>query len=428
MRKSRGLVVFASSFLATLIVGCSNDPAPTPPSDTGTIAVALTSIQNDWEDGTTQGWFPFGSPTLTNSTEQALTGTHSLKVTNRTATFMGPGISLTGQLTPGTNYRVSVGARLVAGQAPTTLRVTVQRSMSDGTTAFDTVVGNTNVTDAAWVTMSGNYSFTATNVTGLILYVESASATASYYIDAFSLVQSSINFDFEDGTTQGWFPFGSPTVANSTDVANTGTHSLKTTNRTASFMGPGVSMQGQMVKGATYQVTVSVRMVAGQPATTILPTFQRTPTGGSAQFDTVMTISNVTDAAWVTQTALYTFTTDNSGLIFYVQTQSGNASYYIDTVSIALVAPPPTIPPPNTTGASADFESGTLEGWGSRIGSELVANSAAAAHSGTQSLLITNRTQAFQGPAFNVTNVMFNGSRYAVSVWARLAPGQPDSQ
>src|SRR3954463_15428117 len=114
-----------------------------------------------------------------------------------------------------------------------------------------------------------------------------------------SALTGTLSTDFEDGTAQGWFPFGSPTVANSTDVANTGTHSLKTTNRTASFMGPGVSMQGQMTKGATYQVTVAVRMVAGQPATTLLPTFQRTPTGGSAQFDTVMTISNVTDAAWV---------------------------------------------------------------------------------------------------------------------------------
>jgi endo-1,4-beta-xylanase len=425
------LALFGSLSLSLSIaaVGCGNDEALPPPTDT-TVSNALTSIQNDWEDGTTQGWFPFGSPTLASSTEQAFTGTHSLKVTNRTATFMGPGISLTGKLTPGTNYRVSVAARLVAGQAPTTLRVTVQRSMSDGTTAFDTVVGSTNVTADAWVTLSGNYSYTATNVTGLILYVESASATASYYIDAFSLVQASISYDFEDGTTQGWFPFGSPTLASSTDVAFTGTHSLKTTNRTATFMGPALSLQGQLTKGATYQVTLSVRMVAGQPATTLQPTFQRTPTGGSAQFDTVTTISNVTDQAWVTANALYTFNTDNSGLIFYVQTSGSTtamASYYIDTVSFTLVAPPPG-PPGNTTGASAGFESGTLEGWSSRTGGEMVANSTADAHGGTHSLLTTNRTQTFQGPAFNVTNVMFNGSRYVVSLWAKLAPGQADSQ
>jgi endo-1,4-beta-xylanase len=429
MGNRRRLALLASLSVSVAPLGCFNDDArpPDAPSVAQTTE-ALTSIQSDWEDGSLGGWFPFGSPTLTNSTEQALTGTHSLKTTSRTATFNGPGISLTGQVTPGASYRVQVSARLAAGEPPTQLRVTVMRSLSDGSSAFDTVVGNTSVTADAWVTLSGNYSYTATSTTGLILYVESTSATASYYIDAFSLVQASISYDFEDDTTQGWFGFGSPAVANSTDVANTGTHSLKTTNRTASFQGPGVSLQGQLTQGATYQVTVSVRMVAGEPATTIIPTFQRTPTGGSAQFDTVMTISNVTDAAWVTATALYSFNTDNAGLIFYVQTQSGNASYYIDTVSIALVAPPPSIPPPNTTGASAGFESGTLEGWASRTGGETVANSTADAHSGTHSLLTTGRTLTFQGPAFNVTNVMFNGSRYAISLWAKLAPGEPDAQ
>ena len=38
---------------------------------------------------------------------------------------MGPSLNLTGQLTAGANYHVSVAARLVAGEAPTTLRVTM---------------------------------------------------------------------------------------------------------------------------------------------------------------------------------------------------------------------------------------------------------------------------------------------------------------
>ena len=101
-------------------------PVTGPDRDVPDHVGALTGpIQNDFEDGTTQGWFPFGSPTVANSTEQAFTGTHSLKTTGRTASFMGPGLSLTGQLTAGATYRVSVAARLAAGEAPTTLRVTV---------------------------------------------------------------------------------------------------------------------------------------------------------------------------------------------------------------------------------------------------------------------------------------------------------------
>src|SRR5262249_5886320 len=117
VRVNRPLIVASLCFVVAA-VACSNDAPPPEPSDTVGIG-ALTNIQSDWADGTLQGWFPFGSPTLTTSTEQALTGTHSLKTTNRTATFNGPGISLTGQVSPGVNYRVSVAARLVTGQAPT---------------------------------------------------------------------------------------------------------------------------------------------------------------------------------------------------------------------------------------------------------------------------------------------------------------------
>jgi endo-1,4-beta-xylanase len=419
----------ALSLSLIAVAGCGIPPGPSTGTDLQAVTSALTtSIQNDFEDGTTQGWGPFGSPTVANSTEAAFSGTHSLKTTNRTSGFMGPSISLTNQLAKGATYKVSVAARLAPGEVPTTLRVTVMRTLTDGTSAFDTVVGSTNATADSWVVLTGNYSF-STAVNGLTMYVESASATASYYIDAFSLTQTTpapLSWDFEDGTTQGWGPFGSPTVANSTDFANTGTHSLKTTNRTSGFMGPSINLQGQLTKGATYQVTLSARLVAGGGSATIQPTMMRTPTGGSAAFDSVGS-ATVTETAWTTINAIYSFSTDNSGLTFYVQSSSATASYYIDTVSITQVAPPPG-PPGNTTGATSTFESNTLEGWKARTGAETVAVSTADAHGGTYSLLTTNRTATYMGPAFDVTNVMFNGSRYIVSVWAKLAPGSADTQ
>src|SRR4051812_46843796 len=112
--------------------GCSTERAPTVDPDVQQVASALTgTFSTDFEDGTAQGWFPFGSPTVANSTDVANTGTHSLLTTNRTSGFMGPGISLTGQLTAAANYRVSVAARLMAGQAATGLKVTVMRSFAD---------------------------------------------------------------------------------------------------------------------------------------------------------------------------------------------------------------------------------------------------------------------------------------------------------
>src|SRR5438309_177258 len=58
-------------------------------------ASALTgAIQSDFEDGTLQGWIPRGPVTLTNSTDVAFGGTHSLKTTGRTAGFNGPSLNL----------------------------------------------------------------------------------------------------------------------------------------------------------------------------------------------------------------------------------------------------------------------------------------------------------------------------------------------
>ena len=242
--------------------------------------------------------------------------------------------------------------------------------------------------------------------------------------------QTVIQNDFEDGTLQGWIPRGGGVVlTNTTEAAQAGTRSLKTTGRTQGFHGPSLNIQNTLIKGATYQVTVSVRLVSGQAPTTIRVTVQRTPNGGSNQFDTVVSSANngVTDAAWTTLNGVYSFGTDNSGLLLYVEATTATASYYIDSFSVTQLAPPPG-PPPNTTGAASTFETGTREGWAPRIGDETLTVTTADAHSGAFSLLTSGRTSAFRGPAFNVTNVMFNGSRYRISLWAKLAPGEPSSQ
>ena len=236
-----------------------------------------------------------------------------------------------------------------------------------------------------------------------------------------------LSSDFEDGTLQGWIPRGPVTLTNTTEQALGGTRSLLTTGRTAGFNGPSRQLVGQLTKGATYQVTVSARLVAGTPATTVSVTMQRTPTGGSNAFDSIASNVAITDAAWVTMTAAYSFSTDVTGLLLYVESAAPTASYYIDSFSITQVAPPAG-PPGNTLGAAATFESGALEGWFSRTGVEIVTNTTADAHSGTRSLLTTNRDATFRGPAFNVTNVIFNGSRYRVEVWAKLAPGEASTQ
>jgi len=214
-----------------------------------------------------------------------------------------------------------------------------------------------------------------------------------------SALLAPIQNDWEDGTLQGWLPRPGSTavLTNTTEAAFSGTHSLKTTGRTAGFNGPSLQLVTQLAKGATYAVTVSGRLVAGTPATTLRVTMQRT-VGATANFDTIVNNTNASDTAWVTMTGTYSFNTDNvTGLLLYVESASATASYYIDSFSIVQLAPPPQIPPPNTAGAAATFESGGLEGWAGRFGGEQLTNTTADAHTGTRSLLTANRGGAFNG-------------------------------
>ncbi len=255
-------------------------------------------------------------------------------------------------------------------------------------------------------------------------------AIAVLWCPAFAAAQTVVQDGFEDGTTQGWIPRGTAVLTNTTEAANTGTHSLKTTGRTAGFNGPSLDVLPLLSAGTVYQVTAAVRLVAGAAPTQLIITVQRTPTGGSAAFDRVVAsaATGVTDSGWVTLQGNYSFAGDVSGLLLYVESPDPTVSYYLDDFSIVQVPAVGCAVPQDNTGIHTNFESGTAEGWGPRIGRETVQATNADAHTGSFSLLTTGRQAAFDGAAINAAGKLCNGSRYVVDLWAKLAPGQPTSQ
>lgn len=73
----------------------------------------------------------------------------------------------------------------------------------------------------------------------------------------------------------------------------------------------------------------------------------------------------------------------------------------------------------------SDFEGG-LNGWAAS-GSESLAVSPLAAHSGATGLLVSNRSAAWQGAAQNVMGRVEPGVFYTYGVWLRMAPGEAES-
>lgn len=231
--------------------------------------------------------------------------------------------------------------------------------------------------------------------------------------------------DFEDGTLQGWIPFGGVTLANSTVAAESGIHSLLTTGRTATYNGPSLDLTSKLVAGATYEVSIWAELVSGETATQLDVTMKNTPSGGgSTQYSQVVAPANVTDGAWVNLKGTYSFSGSVNDLLLYVESSSATESFYIDNVVITEIAPPPTPGQQDNSGITTTFEDNTTDGWTPRFNQATLAVTSVDAHTGAYSLVTTARQHAYIGPVINVSNKMYNGSEYSVSVWAKLTPGE----
>lgn len=320
-----------------------------------TVPAIAQVVSTNFDDGTADGWIPFGSPTLTVSSTQSFSAPNSLLTTNRTANFMGPSIDLTQTLTGGQAYVFKVQVRL-SDNTPgsNTIQMTMLNTVN-GTTNF-TAVGSGTVTNNGWTQLQGTFTPASSGVTQLTLYIEDpSSATAEYYIDSFTVTATNsgctvppdntgFTSDFEDGTPQGWAGrFGTGTVTNTTADAHTGAHSLLMTGRTASFLGPARDITGKMCNGSQYAVVFWVKMAPGMPQTTIRVSLQLT-LNGSPTFKTLIANTPVTSSAWVRfKVKPYTFSGAYDNLQIYVEsaeTAAPFADFYIDDVSLQFLPPP----------------------------------------------------------------------------------------
>ncbi len=314
-------------------------------------AGAQTLVQDGFEDGTTQGWGPFGGVTVANSTDVAHSGAHSLKTTNRTATWNGPSVDLTSKLVAGATYQISAYVRLVSGGSPATLNMTMKRTPTGGSTAYDSIASTATdaVTDTGWVQIEGQYSFSG-SVSDLLLYIQSDSTTDSYYVDDFIVTEiagppggpqdnSGITTNFEDGKTDGWFPrIGDETLTVTTADEHSGSYSLLTTGRQHAYDGPAISVNNKMYNGSQYQVTVWAKLAPGEPSSTLRVSLQVT-LGGTTNYYTVAPNTTVTANAWVELTATYNMASNYDSASLYVESASGTVSFYIDDFQLTYIPP-----------------------------------------------------------------------------------------
>jgi hypothetical protein len=171
----------AEYYIDTFSVAATNGGCTVPPDNSG--------MFSDFEDGTTQGWTTrFGLGTVSNTTADAHTGSHSLIVQGRTANFQGPARDITGKMCDGQQYWVEAWVKMAPGQPATSINLSLQYTDAAGILHFPGVANSpVQVTDSAWVRIRARpYTFSGA-YTNLQIYLQTnngtRSATVSFYID-----------------------------------------------------------------------------------------------------------------------------------------------------------------------------------------------------------------------------------------------------
>ncbi|TFV62690.1 UNVERIFIED_ORG: HYR domain-containing protein [Bacillus sp. AZ43] len=311
-------------------------------------AAAPATVHETGFEGGTGGWYGRGSQ-ATVTTAEARTGAHSLLSSGRTQSWQGPGVNALPFMPAGT-YEVEAYVRLPAGAGSDLVTVSVARTPTGGTTAYDTVAWQVPVGDDAWTRVGGTYEH-ATSNSGLELYLESPDATQSFYVDDVRIVGEAaaptepgtvepVSTDFESGL-QGWGPRGDAQVGITTSDAHGGTQSLLTTNRLQGWQGPTLDITDSLAVGTAVEVSLWAKLAPGEAPASLKATIQRDRAGTNTAYEGVPGASAVVTAdAWTELTGRYTLGAPIDRAQLYVEGDAG-VDFLIDDVTIAEYAETP---------------------------------------------------------------------------------------
>ncbi len=326
-------------------------------------------------DGGLDGWAPFGSATLTNSAppvQDPNGDSFSLLTSNRTATYMGPSLNLlsVNNIVAGAVYKVSAWVLLAAPDSsnPTaTLSLKTSDCASPG--MYSNLGTSAALSSSTWTQVMGTFSFSDQPgpPTGLTLYIQSSSATDSFYIGDVVIGEisppppspsqqdnSGITTTFADGGLDGWSSrTGSSTLTNVVPPVqdpNGDTHALLTTGRTANYDGPQISVNDKMYVGSLYNISAYVLLTPADGSSHVINVSLQTTASGNTSYPSVTPYPGVTVAADGNWHQINVMGYDMSNpydpgqatLYFQTVPSSGSdlESFYIDDFQLSYVAPP----------------------------------------------------------------------------------------
>jgi hypothetical protein len=140
------------------------------------------------------------------------------------------------------------------------------------------------------------------------------------------------NADMESGTTN-WVVNGAGTLSSDTNQFHGGTHSVKTTGRTAEWNGIGQNVAVSNFPTSGQNVTVSV-WVRSQTGTPTAKATLRLTAGSTTYVSLASAAINSTGWTQLTATVPVSWSGTLTGVLFYVETAAGTDNIYIDDANL----------------------------------------------------------------------------------------------
>lgn len=358
-------------------------------------------------------WFGFGDATVTAVTDQANTGGQSGWVSNRVDTWQGPATSILGLAEPGTDYRVFASVR--GAFEDIQVNATVKASCPDGDQFI--YISSVNTTANGWSILSGQFSVPNCELSDLVFYMEGPAAGVDFYIDDINIRQvlSSVvpstnlvtNGDFENGTT-AWTVWGGTLT---TTLGYEGAGALHS-GRTGTWQGPVYSLLGKVVAGEDYTISAWAR-VSGSASEPMNITVKTVCDDGSEAYNWGGS-TNLSDVAWAPISGSVTLPNCNlTEVSLYFDGPAIEADILLDNVVVEGTA----VGDPDNLVVNSGFEAG-LSGWVAWAGT---LGLSADAHSGSQSAILTGRTDTWQGPVYSLLGAVTPAATYTITAWVKIA-------
>ena len=391
-------------------------------------------VNGGFEDGS-EPWTTQESATLELVTEEAYSGSTSLKVSDRTDTASGPKQDLTGQLTAGQQVEVTAHVKYNEGPDSKTFNLCIQ---CGDWTGID-VAASVTAQKGEWATITGTYTIPEdADMSSVGCFIETAWTSDpdpvndlfDFYVDDVSVTVEAeepgygiiVNGGFENGS-EPWAVQEASTLEIVTEEAFSGSYSAKISDRTNTASGPKQVLTGQLIQGQKVQVSAKVKYNDGPASKTFNFCIQ---CGDWRGIDVVGSVT-AQKGQWATITGTYTIPNDAdmSYVGCFIETAwtatpdptNDLFDFYVDDVSVTVEAEEPGY----GIIVNGGFENGS-EPWAVQEAStlEIVTEEA---FSGSYSAKISDRTNTASGPKQVLTGQLIQGQKVQVSAKVKYNDG-----